>query len=156
MVLLPRFQLNFVAYSLDLPPLPLSPPDQIANEKPFEGWNQRHRENEKNTGQSPRISERRITLPLTSHFSAFTSPQPPLTNHFSPLTAAPSGPTVRLQDLFLILSQCVDLGLLSITAAFRSARDLKKILGSGFEIVRISQCESPRFFLPSPNGTEKL
>ena len=41
---------------------------------------------------------------------------------------------MRLQDLFLILSQCVDLGLLSITAAFRAARDLKKILGSGFEI----------------------
>jgi hypothetical protein len=51
---------------------------------------------------------------------------------------------VRLQDLFLILSQCVDLGLLAITAAFRAARDLKKIFGSGFEMVRISQCESPR------------
>ena len=50
--------------------------------------------------------------------------------------------TVRLQDLFLILSQCVDLGLLAITAAFRSARDLKKILGSGFKMIRISQCES--------------
>ena len=33
---------------------------------------------------------------------------------------------------------------------------LKKILGSGFEMIRISQCESPRVFLPSPNGTEKL
>jgi hypothetical protein len=53
---------------------------------------------------------------------------------------------VRLQDLFLILSQCVDLGLLSITAAFRGASDLKEILGSGFEMVRISQCESPRVF----------
>jgi hypothetical protein len=34
---------------------------------------------------------------------------------------------VSLQDLFLILSQCVDLGLLAVTAAFRAARDLKKI-----------------------------
>jgi hypothetical protein len=31
--------------------------------------------------------------------------------------------TVRLQDLFLILSQCVDLGLLAITVAFRASRD---------------------------------
>ena len=51
---------------------------------------------------------------------------------------------VSLQDLFLILPQSVDLGLLSITAAFSAARDLKKILGSGFEMIRISQCESPR------------
>jgi hypothetical protein len=54
--------------------------------------------------------------------------------------------TMRLQDLFLILPQCVDLGLLAITAAFRAAGDLKKILGSGFEMIRISQCESPRVF----------
>jgi hypothetical protein len=40
-------------------------------------------------------------------------------------------PAVRLQDLSLILSQGVDLGLLSITAPFGSARDLKKILDSG-------------------------
>jgi hypothetical protein len=55
---------------------------------------------------------------------------------------------VRLQNLFLIFSQGVDLGLLAIAAAFRAARDLKKILGSGFEIIRIriSQCESPRVF----------
>jgi hypothetical protein len=51
---------------------------------------------------------------------------------------------VRLQDLFPILSQCVDLGLLAITAAFRAAGDLKEIFGSGFEMIRISQCESPR------------
>jgi len=44
--------------------------------------------------------------------------------------------TVRLQNLFLILSQGVDLGLLSITSTFRAARDLKKILGSGFEMIR--------------------
>jgi hypothetical protein len=53
---------------------------------------------------------------------------------------------VSFQDLFLILSQGVDLGLLPVTAAFRAARDLKKILGSGFEMIRISQCESPRVF----------
>jgi hypothetical protein len=57
--------------------------------------------------------------------------------------------TMRLQDFFLILSQCIDLGLLSITAAFGAARDLKKILCSGFEMIRIrvSQCQSPRVFL---------
>ena len=56
--------------------------------------------------------------------------------------------TMCFEDLFLILSQSVDLGLLPITAAFGSACDLKKILGSGFEMVRIrvSQCESPRVF----------
>jgi hypothetical protein len=59
-----------------------------------------------------------------------------------PMNAQPAA--VRFQDLFLVLSQCVDLGLLSITAAFRSARHLKKIFGSGFEMIRISQCESPR------------
>jgi hypothetical protein len=54
---------------------------------------------------------------------------------------------VRLQDLFLlILSQGVDLGLLTITAAFSAAGDFEKILGSGFEMIRISQCESPRVF----------
>ena len=71
-----------------------------------------------------------------------------ITNHFSPITfhGRASGLAVRFQDLFLILSQCIDLGLLSITAAFIAARDLKKILGSGFEMIRISQCESPRVF----------
>jgi hypothetical protein len=49
---------------------------------------------------------------------------------------------VHLQNLFLILSQGVDLGLLSITAAFSAAGDFEKILGSGFEMIRISQCES--------------
>jgi hypothetical protein len=57
-----------------------------------------------------------------------------------PVDAQPA--TMRLQNLFLILSQSVDLGLLAITAAFRAARDLKKIFGSGFEMIRISQCES--------------
>jgi hypothetical protein len=49
---------------------------------------------------------------------------------------------VRLQDLFLVHSQCVDLGLLAITAAFSAARDFQKIFGSGFEMIRISQGES--------------
>jgi len=51
---------------------------------------------------------------------------------------------VRFEDLVLILSQCVDLGLLAITAAFSAARDLKEILGSGFEMIKISQRESAR------------
>ena len=61
-----------------------------------------------------------------------------------PMDAQPA--TMRLQDLFLILSQCIDLGLLPITAAFRAAGDFEKILSSGFEMIRIrvSQCESPR------------
>jgi hypothetical protein len=41
---------------------------------------------------------------------------------------------VSLQVLFLVLSQGIDLGLFAITAAFRAAGDLKRILGSGFEI----------------------
>jgi hypothetical protein len=57
-----------------------------------------------------------------------------------------SGLTVRLQNLILILSQCIDLGLLAVTAPFRAARHLKKILGSGFEMIRISQCELARVF----------
>jgi hypothetical protein len=80
----------------------------------------------------------------------------PITNYFSPITSLSdiafatsdhgrdSGLAVRLQDLFLILSQCIDLGLLSITAAFRAAGHLEKILGSGFEMIRISQCKSAR------------
>jgi hypothetical protein len=98
---------------------------------------------------------------LTSHLSLFTfhhSP-PPLTLRranacsvagLSLLTShgRASGLAVRLQDLFLILSQGVDLGLFAVTAAFRIARDLKKIGSSGFEMIRIriSQCESPRVF----------
>jgi hypothetical protein len=67
----------------------------------------------------------------------------PFTSHFSPITShgRASGLAVRLQNLFLILSQCVDLGLLTITAAFRAACHLKKILDSGFEMIRISQCD---------------
>jgi len=100
---------------------------------------------------NPRSSER--LSPLTFHL---LSP-PPLTlrranacsgqaSHFpvrhSPASAGrrritshgrDSGLAVRLQDLFLILSQGVDLGLLAVAAAFRTARDLKKILGKANE-----------------------
>jgi hypothetical protein len=54
--------------------------------------------------------------------------------------------TMRFQDLFFVLPQGVDLRLLPVTAALGSARDLKKILGSGFEMIRISQCELERVF----------
>src|SRR5260221_8177232 len=37
---------------------------------------------------------------------------------------------MRLQDLFLILSQCVDLGLFTITAAFKSCRRPHRALRS--------------------------
>jgi hypothetical protein len=37
-------------------------------------------------------------------------------------------------------------GLLSITAAFRAAGDLKKILGSGFEMIRIVNACQCGFF----------
>jgi hypothetical protein len=100
--------------------------------------------------RAPDLSLSKVTLaqggPLTFHFSPFANPLylSHLTNHFLPLTAAPA--VQRFQDLFLILSQRVDLGLLSITAAFRAPGDLKEILGSGFEMIRISQCKSARVF----------
>jgi len=50
-VLLLQLDLNLVAHRLNLPPLPLSSPNEIANEKPFQDWNQRHRENEKNASE---------------------------------------------------------------------------------------------------------
>jgi hypothetical protein len=61
-----------------------------------------------------------------------------------PVDAEPTA--MCFEDLVLILSQSVDLGLLSITAAFRAARHLKKILGSRFQMIRISQGESARVF----------
>ena len=91
-VLLIQINLNLLPHRLNLPPLPLSAADQIAKEETLEDWNQRHREDEKNTGQSPRISERRITLLLTSHFSAFTSPLP---SHLSRPRQRPSGAPPR-------------------------------------------------------------
>jgi len=78
---------------------------------------------------------------ITNHLSLFTNPLP-LSLITSHLSRRASGLAVRLQDLFLILPQSVDLGLLAVTAAFRASRDLKKILGSGFEMIRISQGES--------------
>jgi hypothetical protein len=90
-----------------------------------------------------------------SHLSLFTCHQSPnlsLLTSLSDIALATSdhgrasGLTVRLQDLFLVLSQCVDLGLLSIMAAFGAAGDLKEILGSGFEMIRISQGESESVF----------
>jgi hypothetical protein len=42
-------------------------------------------------------------------------------NLCDPMDAQPAA--VRLQDFVLILSKCVDFGLLSITAAFRASRD---------------------------------
>ena len=53
---------------------------------------------------------------------------------------------MRLQDLFLILSQSVDLGLLAVAAAFGAAGDLKQVLGSGFEMIGVSQSKSARVF----------
>jgi hypothetical protein len=87
---------------------------------------------------------------ITSHFSpirrASLAPSGPLTSHPIPKPLIPhgrdSGLAVRLQDLFFVLPQCVDLGLLAIAAPFRSAYHLKKRLGSGFETISISQCES--------------
>jgi hypothetical protein len=43
-------------------------------------------------------------------------------------------------------SFAAELAGLSITAAFRSPRHLKKIFGSGFEMIRVSQSESPPVF----------
>jgi hypothetical protein len=62
-VLLRRFNLNFLPNRLNLPPLSFPTPDQIANEKALKDWDQRHRENKKNTGEHPEIeqkAERRI------------------------------------------------------------------------------------------------
>jgi len=55
---------------------------------------------------------------------------------------------VGFQDLVFTFSQRLDLGRFAEAAAFRAARDLDKISGSGFEEIRIriSQSESPRVF----------
>ena len=71
-----------------------------------------------------------------------------------PVNADPAA--VRFEDLFLAFSQGIDLGRFPVPASFRAARDLDQISAGGFEKIGISQCESPRIFLPSPNGTEKL
>src|SRR5260221_270537 len=46
LILLLTSKLNLMADRFDLPPLPLCAADQVANEKPLQDWNQRHRENE--------------------------------------------------------------------------------------------------------------
>jgi hypothetical protein len=48
MVLLRRFKPNLLPYRLDLPPLPLSPADEIPNEKPLQSRNQRHGQDKEN------------------------------------------------------------------------------------------------------------
>ena len=57
-VLLPLFKLHLRPNRLNLPPLPLSPADEIANEKPFENGNQRHRENEKDRGERREVEQK--------------------------------------------------------------------------------------------------
>jgi hypothetical protein len=50
-VFLRRLKLNLLPHRLNLPPLPFAPADQIANEKTLQDWNQRHRENKKESGE---------------------------------------------------------------------------------------------------------
>ena len=73
-----------------------------------------------------------------------------------PMNADPA--SVGFQNLFLAFPQGIDFRRFAVPAAFRTASNLDQISGSGFEDVGIgiSQCESPRVFRPSPNGTEKL
>jgi hypothetical protein len=52
MVLLLQLDSNLIAKRLDLPPLPLAPADEIAEEKPLQDRNQRHRKNEENVSYS--------------------------------------------------------------------------------------------------------
>jgi len=89
-----------------------------------------------------------IESPFTNHFSTFhLSPIPsPLTSHQSLLTAATAAERCasKISSLYCLNSSI--LGCFSITAAFSAAGDLKKILGSGFEMIRISQGESARVF----------
>jgi len=51
--------------------------------------------------------------------------------------------SVGFENLSLLFSQGVHVRLFAVTAAFRAARDLQEIFGSGFEIVRfrVSQCK---------------
>lgn len=57
-ILFVDFELNLVTYRLDLPPLPLPSPDQIAKEKPLQNWNQRHREYKKDGGEDSKIEQK--------------------------------------------------------------------------------------------------
>jgi hypothetical protein len=62
--------------------------------------------------------------PLTFHFSPFTNPSP---SHFSLITSHLSRPRQRPSDL----------DRFAVPAAFRAARHLDQISGSGFEDIRI-------------------
>ena len=61
-------------------------------------------------------------------------------NLSDPMDADPAA--VRFQDLFLAFPQSIDLGRLTVAAAFRAARKFDQISGSGFEIASGKQ----RFF----------
>ena len=63
-----------------------------------------------------------------------------------PVNADPA--SMRFQDLVLAFPQSVDLGRFAVPAAFRAARELDQISGSGFENVgiKVCQCKSPRLF----------
>ena len=56
--------------------------------------------------------------------------------------------SVGFENLSLLFSQGVHVRLFAVTAAFRAARDLQEIFGSGFEIVRfrVSQWGVTTFF----------
>jgi len=56
-VLLCRFKLNLLPNGLNLPPLSFSPANQIANKEPFEDWDQRHRQHEKDAGDSREVEQ---------------------------------------------------------------------------------------------------
>lgn len=65
MVFLTDFKLNLLPNRLNLPRLPLSSPDEIANEKALQDWDQRHRENEKDSGDHRQVeqkAERRVDM----------------------------------------------------------------------------------------------
>ena len=57
-VLLLQLNLNLIADRLDLPPLPFPSPNQIADEKPFENRDQRHRENKKDGGEKREVEQK--------------------------------------------------------------------------------------------------
>src|SRR5258708_4743999 len=61
MVFLTDFKLNLLRNRLNLPRLPLSSPDEIA----IQDWDQRHRENEKDSGDHRQVeqkAERRVDM----------------------------------------------------------------------------------------------
>src|SRR6202008_1803856 len=56
-ILLLQPNLSLLPYGLNLPPLPFAPADQIANEKTLQDWNQRHRENKKESGEHRQVKQ---------------------------------------------------------------------------------------------------